>query len=110
MILFIVDIIDSIELIQRYVRTITKEEFYQNKLIQDAVIRRLEIIGESVKNIPEDFRRNYPNVPWKTIAGLRDILIHTYFGVIIERVWGVIQKNLPETKKQMVEIRQDIEK
>ena len=73
-------------------------------LIQDAVIRRLEIIGEAVKNIPFSFRKEYPKIPWKKISGLRDILIHEYFGVDMRLVWRITKKDMPEFKKRISDI------
>jgi len=79
---YIEDILEAITKIEEYMREVTSdEEFYNNTQIQDAVLRRLEIIGEAVKNIPEEFRDRYPDIPWKQIAGMRDILIHEYSGV-----------------------------
>ena len=72
-----------------------REEFFATKMIQDAVIRNLEIIGEAVKNLSPSFRREHPDVPWKQIAGLRDVLIHHYFGVDIDSVWLVVKSRLP---------------
>ncbi|MCK5679835.1 DUF86 domain-containing protein [bacterium] len=71
------------------------EEFFATKMIQDAVIRNLEIIGEAVKNLSPSFRCEHPDVPWKQIAGLRDVLIHHYFGVDIDSVWLVVKSRLP---------------
>lgn len=72
-----------------------KSEFYATKMIQDAVIRNLEIIGEAVKNISPATREQNPDIPWKQIAGLRDILIHQYFGVDLDSVWLVVENRLP---------------
>lgn len=76
--------------------------------MKDAIIRRLEIIGEAVKNIPDDFKDKHPDVPWKEIAGMRDILIHEYFGVNLERVWKTAKEDLPEFKKTVSEILKEI--
>ena len=74
-----------------------------------AVIRRLEIMGEAAKNIPEDFRNKYCEVPWKQIAGMRDVLIHGYFGVNLERVWIVVERDLPDLKQKISKILEEIE-
>ena len=95
------DILESIEAIEEYTENITGKDFNSNRQVQDAVIRRLEIIGEAVKNIDEDFRNKYPRIPWKKIAGFRDVLIHEYSGVKIERVWNVIEKDLRPLKTEI---------
>jgi len=102
--LFLEDILGSIKNIESFVKGVSKEKFMSNNEKQSAVIRQLEIIGEAVKNISEKFRKKYPKVEWKKIAGTRDIFIHAYFGVISERVWGIIKKDLPILKKQIKEI------
>jgi uncharacterized protein with HEPN domain len=61
-------------------------------------VRRLEIIGKAAKNIDDDFRSKYPEIPWKKIAGMRDIIAHGYFGVKPERIWDILHENLPELK------------
>ena len=96
--LYFQDIVESISAIEEYTGTLTEEGFYKNKQARDAVIRRLEIIGEAAKNVPEDIRARYPAIPWKDIAGMRDVLIHEYFGVNLKRVWDVIKTHLPELK------------
>lgn len=91
---YLLNIAESIVTIHDYVST-GKSDFFANKMIQDAVIRNLEIIGEAVKNISPATRQKAPDVPWQKIAGLRDVLIHDYFGVDLDTVWLVVEKRLP---------------
>ena len=93
-------IIDAIQKIESYV-SVGKDVFLSTSHWQDATIRQLEIVGEATKQLPEDFRSKYPNIPWKRIAGLRDVLIHNYLGTDITTVWEITQKNIPELKKQI---------
>ena len=101
---YVQDMIESVEVIGEYIQSLTEEEFYRNRQVQDAVLRRLEIIGEAVKNIDEGFRNRYAEIPWKKIAGLRDVLIHEYFGVNMKRVWRVIKIDLPDLKSKILRI------
>ena len=105
--LYLQDIWESFLAIEEYTQKLTEKEFYSNRQVQDAVIRRLEIIGEAVKNLDDDFRNKYPQVPWKKIAGMRDIVAHEYFGVKLDRVWDVVIKDLPRLKQQMLLIMED---
>lgn len=73
-----------------------RDEFFRSRLIQDAVIRNFEILGEAAKQIDSQTRDQHPQVPWKRIAGLRDVLIHHYFGVDLNTVWNVIEKDVPQ--------------
>ena len=97
------DIIITIDKIESFVGDISKDEFAVDEKTQFAVIRGLEIIGEAVKKIPWERQEEYPKVPWKELAGMRDKLIHAYFGVNIEIVWITVKKDLPEIKKILSE-------
>lgn len=93
------DIIEEIERIKRFTQGIEEyNDFVENEVVFYAVLKALENIGESVKQIPNDKRELYP-IEWKKIAGLRDILIHEYFGIDAEIIWEVIKKKLPELEK-----------
>ena len=81
------------------------KKFSKDKLRQSAIIRQLEIIGEAVKNIPATFRKKYPKIVWKDIVRLRDILSHAYFGVNVDRIWRIIEADLPKLKEEISKIR-----
>ena len=107
--LFIEDILEKINLIENSIKKISKDKFESDELLTDATIRRLEIIGEAVKNIPYNFREKYPEVPWKKIAGFRDVIVHAYFEVDFNAVWDIIKKDLPDLKKKILKIKKDLE-
>lgn len=90
------------------IRTLTSgmpySEFSKEVTIQEAVIRNLEIIGEAAKNVPEEVRFRYPRIDWARMAGLRDILIHQYFGIDLEIIWDIINSKLPGLEDQMRQI------
>jgi len=77
------------------------EEFLDDFEKQDAVMKRLEVVGEAVKNIPDEVRKKYPEIPWKKMAGTRDVLTHQYFGVIMKRVWNTAKSDMPKLEKQI---------
>ncbi|MFQ5910850.1 MAG: DUF86 domain-containing protein [Thermoplasmata archaeon] len=106
---YVQDIIESITRIEDYTRNVTEEEFYENTQVQDAVLRRLEIMGEAVKNIPDETKERHKGIPWKEIAGLRDILIHGYFGVNLKRIWKVVKEDIPELRVRILEVKREIE-
>ncbi len=103
--LFIQDISESIKDIKSFSERLTLEKFKSNKLKQNAIIRSLEIIGEAVKSIPDSFREKHPDIPWRKIAGFRDILSHAYFGVSMDRVWNIIEIDLPKLKEKIQKIK-----
>jgi len=90
--LFLQDILNSIIKIEKYIKFMTLNDFKNDEKIIDAVLRNLEIIGEAVKNLSNKIKKNYPEINWKAIAGMRDRLIHGYFGINIEIVWETITK------------------
>ncbi|HBB02892.1 MAG: hypothetical protein US89_C0003G0010 [Candidatus Peregrinibacteria bacterium GW2011_GWF2_38_29] len=101
---FLKHIFESINFIEKYTKSFTKTQFLKNIQLQDAVTRRLEIIGEAVKYLPDELKKKHPLIPWKKIAGTRDILIHEYFGADFDLIWKVVKQELPKLKKQTKEI------
>lgn len=101
---FIEHILESIELIEEYAKGISEKEFLGNKKLQDAIIRRIEVIGEAAKNISFSFRNEYPKIQWQQMIGTRDKLTHHYFGVDLELTFKIIKKDLPELKEQIQNI------
>ena len=105
--IFLKHILENINDIEEFSKGLSKAKLEKNKLRQKAIIRSLEVIGEAVKNIPLSFRHNYPKVEWNKIAGLRDKLIHHYFGVDLSTVWDVIKEDLPKLKKEILIIKEE---
>ncbi|ABO51620.1 protein of unknown function DUF86 [Desulforamulus reducens MI-1] len=102
--IFLQHITESINTIESHMLSVTKETFFESALIQDAVIRRIEIVGEATKNLSTELRGKYPYIPWRSMAGMRDVLIHEYFGVDLKLVWDTATKKIPKLKKQIEEI------
>jgi uncharacterized protein with HEPN domain len=98
------DIYDSIKAIQKYTLGLRKADFMASSEKQDAVVRRLEIIGEAANRLTDDFRSQYPEIPWSEIVGLRNVLIHEYDSIDLNRVWETILKDIPELERQIRKI------
>lgn len=101
---FLQHILDAIQRIENNLDNTTKDAFSEDVDLQDATVRRLEVIGEAAKNVPDEFRKNHPAIPWKEIVGMRDRLIHHYFGVNLDRVWSTAKDDLPSLKKKLQDI------
>ena len=104
--LYLKHIRDAIEKIENYT-AVGRDIFFKESHWQDAVIRQLEIMGEATKNISQSLREQYPTIPWRRIAGLRDVLIHNYMGVDLSTVWEVTQQSLPDFKQFITAIIQE---
>ncbi|TFF88262.1 MAG: DUF86 domain-containing protein [Promethearchaeota archaeon] len=107
-IIYIKHILECIELIEKYIEGKNKVDFIETPLIQDAIIHRIEIIGEAIKNLSSEFLGNYPDIPWKEIKGMRDIIVHKYFGIDLELTWEVVEKDIPDLKSNILKIKKEM--
>lgn len=106
---FIDDILDSIQKIEEYSLNLSEDDFQKNFEKQDAIGRRLEIIGEAVKNIPVEIRDQFTEVPWQKVAGLRDVIAHDYFGIMPKRLWNIVKNDIPLFKIQIIEVKSKLQ-
>lgn len=109
-IVYLKHMVDSIERIEEYMHNVGYEAFMESSLIQAATIREIEIIGEAAKNLDLALRDKYKNIPWRKMAGMRDKLIHEYFGVDLDAVWDTINIDLPPLKYKINNVIDEIEK
>lgn len=106
--IYLEHILDSINAIQSYTSGKTRETFLGSLLEQDAVIRRFEIIGEAVKNMPEIFKSAHQDIPWGKMAGMRNVLIHEYFVIDFDAVWDTAKDDLPKLKIQIEKVAKNL--
>lgn len=104
LLLYLQDILDSIEKIKEYTNGLTFTEFSENEEKIDAVVRNFEIIGEAARNIPQEFADKYPDLPIEKMVSMRNKVLHEYFGVDEEIIWKTIQEDFPELKKQLLKL------
>ncbi len=106
--LYIDDMIESINNIEEYITEIIKENFAKDKKTIDAVVRNLEVLGEAAKHIPENLKKEFPDIPWREIAGMRNKLIHEYFGIDIEILQKTVYESLPNLKAPLLKMLQEL--
>ncbi len=106
--LYVADILAAMESIERFIEGMSFEEFQADDKTASAVIRKFEIIGEASRNIPDEVKHRHPDVPWKEMAGMRDRLIHAYFGVDFNLVWTTIKTRIPAAKQMIKKISAEI--
>jgi uncharacterized protein with HEPN domain len=105
---FLEDAMGAMERAERFVADMSYEDFIKDEKTVFAVLRAIEVIGEAVKHMPMDFRMKFPDIPWRDIAGMRDVLIHDYFAVDLETVWETIKTNIPKTKPFFIRVLKEI--
>ncbi|NOZ56075.1 MAG: DUF86 domain-containing protein [Calditrichaeota bacterium] len=98
---FLWHILDAADAIHEYLSGLTRESFLRSRVVQDAVIRQLEVIGEATRHLSREFRSAHPAIPWSEIAGMRDKLIHDYFGVDLEVVWETASRDVPALREKL---------
>lgn len=107
--LFVKDILDAIDKIEEFIGNMEYGEFIQDDKTSTAVVKKIEIIGEAIKNIPRDVRVKYKVIPWKDIVGMRNKITHAYFGIDYEIVWNVVKEKLPALKIQVEQVLKEMD-
>lgn len=102
--LFLEDIVHACDKIGRYTVGMTLEKFAKDEKVVDAVARNLEVIGEATKRLPDDLRQRFPDVQWRKMAGLRDVIVHDYFGIDIPLIWDIVQRDVPIARLKVAAI------
>jgi|WetSurMetagenome_2_1015567.scaffolds.fasta_scaffold156935_2 uncharacterized protein with HEPN domain len=101
------DILDAIQCIYEYSKGMNYKAFLQDRKTRDAVVRNIEIIGEAVRSLPPRFKQKHPDIAWKDIIGMRNVIVHHYFGVLSDVVWNVVKKELPSLEIQIKKLVKD---
>ncbi|HHT9121038.1 MAG TPA: HepT-like ribonuclease domain-containing protein [Candidatus Hypogeohydataceae bacterium YC41] len=107
--LYLKDILEAIEAIESFVGGVDFETFKNDDMRASAIIRKFEIIGEAAKNVPESIKQKHSSIPWGDMAGLRNRLIHFYFGIKYELVWNTIKEDIPRIKPLVSKILKNLE-
>ena len=108
--LYVQDMLECIERVEKYCAGVTACEFAESSLLQDSVIYRLEVIGAAAMHVPQCVRSRQPDFPWRRVAGNRDEFIHENFGAIVERVWQVVTVDLPLIKRHLLQLQADLDR
>lgn len=103
-ILYLEDMLLSMDRIQEYLGKNDFQNFRDNSMLVDAIVRNFEIIGEASKNIPIEIRNKYPQIPWSKMYSLRNLISHEYFGIDYEMLWEIAKKNLPDNRKDLIAV------
>jgi len=101
---FLEDTLNAMEKAELFITDMTYEEFLKDEKTIFAVIRAIEVIGEALKHVPSELRQKFSDIPWRDITGMRDILVHEYFGVDLETVWETVKTDIPSIKPPIVEL------
>ena len=96
--LYVSDMLRAIDKIERFTEGLDMDSFSSSELVVDAVLRNLEVLGEAARNVPEEVREGHPEIPWRRVVGLRNIVAHAYFGIDLENVWKIVTENVPAVR------------
>jgi uncharacterized protein with HEPN domain len=105
---FLEDILTAAVKVEKYTQGLSFDDFMDNDLISDAVIKNILVIGEATKNIPDEIRQKSSGIEWRKMAGMRDMMIHGYFSINYKIVWDVVQNKIPTLKKQVEQLLNDL--
>ena len=103
-ILYLEDMFQSMQRIEEYLGDLDFKKFKMTHIVVDAVVRNFEIIGEASRKIPSDIQEKYPEIPWRKMYGLRNLIAHEYFGIDYEMIWEIAKNNLPQNRKDLQKI------
>ena len=106
--LYVKDILQNMRDAEEFIQELSYDQFQSDKKTLNAVMRSIEVIGEAAKKVPDTIRTKYPSVPWKEMAGMRDKIIHFYFGVDREAVWLVVKERIPALKPLIEQVLRDL--